>query len=146
MSRIRMAAPRFRFADFCGQLGEDDNVDPREFFDRRKQNRPDRRSGRKALQLCRQVQRALSYALSETHDDKLHELFVESVEPAPNEKRLMVTVSCMGEEFDPIDIITRLQFATPFLRSQVAESIHRKRTPELMFQCLPPKEPTTDNE
>lgn len=93
--------------------------------------------GRKALQLCRQVQRALNYALGETGDDRLLELYVESVEPAPNDKRLMVTVSPMGEDCDPAAVLERLQFALPMLRSAVAESIHRKRVPELLFQCRP---------
>ena len=120
--------------DFCGKLGEDDNLDPREFFDRRQRGN---RGSRKALQLCRQVQRALSYALGETGDDMLLELYVESVEPAPNDKRMMVTVSSMSNDCDPVEVLSRLQFATPLLRGAVAAAINRKRVPELMFQCVP---------
>ena len=101
--------------------------------------------GRKALQLCRQVQRSLSYALGETGDDLLLGLYVDSVEPAPNEKRLLVTVSAMGEECDPAQILNRLQFAMPLLRNAVAQSIHRKRVPELLFQCRPPS-PANDGD
>ena len=89
------------------------------------------------MQLCRQVQKALLYALSETDDDRLHELFVESVVPAPNDKRLLVTVSAMGDDVDPADLLLRLQYATPFLRGEVATSISRKRVPELIFQFQP---------
>ncbi len=120
----------------CGKLGDDDNVDPRAFFDRRQRGN---RGSRKALQLCRQVQRALSYAMGETGDDMLLELYIEAVEPAPNEKRMMVTVSSMGQDNDPVETLSRLQFATPFLRGAVAAAINRKRVPELMFQCVPPQ-------
>jgi ribosome-binding factor A len=97
----------------------------------------DRGGGRKALQLSRQVQKALLYALSETNDDRLHELYVEAVVPAPNDKRLLVTVSPMADDFDPADALLRLQHATPFLRQQVAMAITRKRVPELIFQFRP---------
>lgn len=125
-------------ADDFPDLGGDDNFASRHSFGSRKSGSASR-GGRKALQLCRQVQRALSYAMGETGDDVLLELHVESVEPAPNEKRLMVTVSPMGDGHDPVDIMQRLQFATPFLRNSIAAAIHRKRVPELMFRCVPPE-------
>jgi ribosome-binding factor A len=103
----------------------------------KKSRSKDRGGGRKALQLSRQVQKALLYALSETNDDRLNELYVESVVPAPNDKRLLVTVMPMAEEFDPADALLRLQHATPFLRERVAEAITRKRVPELVFQFKP---------
>lgn len=111
--------------------------DPRE-YDRRSRDKT-RGGGRKTLQLCRQVQRALMFALSETEDRALHELYVEKVEPAPNDRRMMVTVSMMGDAHDPVDVLTSLQFATPFLRNEVASAIHRKRVPELIFRCRPPE-------
>ena len=116
--------------------GEDDKADPPAFFDQRKRKQ---RGSRKALQVCRQVQRALSYALGEAGDDVLLELYVESVEPAPSDKRMMVTVSSMGDDCDPVEVMSRLQFATPFLRGAVASAINRKRVPELLFQCVPPQ-------
>jgi len=106
-----------------------------EYSDRRQ--RRGRGGGRKALQLCRQVQKALLYALSETEDDRLHELYVESVVPAPNDKRLMVTVSPMTDDLDPADTLLRLDQAAPFLRGEVAAAITRKRVPELIFQFQP---------
>jgi len=99
------------------------------------------RGGRKALQLCRQVQKALTYALSGCGDDVVMELYVESVEPAPNDKRLLVTVSPIdanpSSAPEPADVLSRLQYVTPYLREEVAASIHRKRVPELLFQYLP---------
>lgn len=92
---------------------------------------------RKTLQLCRQVQRALHYALGECGDDLLAGVYVMSVEPAPNASRMLVTVQPMDEGTDPIDILQRLSFVTGQLRSDVAASIHRKKVPELLFHCEP---------
>jgi ribosome-binding factor A len=96
------------------------------------------RGNRKALQLCRQVQRALGYALSGLDDDVLASLYVESVEPAPNEKHLMVTVSPLDQGIEPEEVLVRLYRVLGRLRSEVASDIHRKRVPELSFRCLPP--------
>ena len=95
------------------------------------------RPGRKALQLCKQVSRALSYAFSEQNSDTIRELFVDSVEPAPDESRLLVTVSPMSQGLDTVEILTALGHAQGSLRSAVAEAINRKRVPELMFQMRP---------
>ncbi|MCA9077413.1 MAG: ribosome-binding factor A [Planctomycetaceae bacterium] len=121
--------------DLCGQLGPDDAVDPREFFDRRSRGRGDR----KARQLCRQVSQTLSYVLSgECDDDTLRSLYVESVDPAPDASRLLVTVSNLDKDDDTpaIDILTKLTAVTGKLRSEVAASISRRKTPELIFNVV----------
>jgi hypothetical protein len=92
---------------------------------------------RKTLQLCRQVQRALNYALGECGDDLLTGLYVMSIEPAPSASRLLVTVQPLDEGADPIDILQHVGFVMGQLRSDVAASIHRKKVPELMFHCEP---------
>src|SRR5437660_11636997 len=62
-------------------VGPEDGLDPRDFFRRE----PPRRTNRKALQLCRQVERTLGFVLAgECGDDLLRELCVVSVVPAPN--------------------------------------------------------------
>lgn len=100
------------------------------------------RGNRKALQLCRQVQRALGYALGGCDDDVLASLYVESVEPAPNDKHLMVTVSPLDRDIEPEEVLLRLHRVLGRLRSEVASDIHRKRVPELSFRCfMPPKAP-----
>jgi ribosome-binding factor A len=101
---------------------------------------------RKALQLCRQVQRALGYALGSMDDDVLASLYVESVQPAPNDKHLLVTVSPLDREIEPNDVLVRIHRVLGRLRSEVASDIHRKRVPELSFRCLPPpKAPVQEN-
>jgi ribosome-binding factor A len=114
----------------CSQIGPDDNVDPRTAF----AERSEKKTKRKALQLCGEAARTLSYALAwETGDDLLGLLQVESVVPAPNCARLLVTVSATGDV--AIDmILDRLRRGTGKFRALIAEAVHRRRVPELAFQ------------
>src|SRR5436190_2227200 len=79
----------------CNQPGPEDGADPRTFF-----RKPSRRGlNRKALQLCGQVAQTLSAVLAwESGDDLLSDLTVESVEPAPDSTRVLVSVSTGGAE------------------------------------------------
>jgi ribosome-binding factor A len=94
---------------------------------------------RKALQLCAQVARTLAGVLSgECGDDRLRDLLVESVQPAPDSTRLLVTVY-PGPAFaagDTEPVLAALYGAMGLLRGQIARAIHRKRVPELVFQVL----------
>lgn len=104
-------------------------------------NRHRRRSSeaidRKSLQLCRQVERTLHQALADAADDMLRDLSVESVQPAPSSRRLLVVVSPLAGEITSEDAIQRLQQAAGYLRSCVASAINRRRTPELEFCFIP---------
>lgn len=119
--------------ELCGEISEEDGADPRYFFQAPRHSG----HGRKAMQLCKQVSRALLYAFSECDDDVIRELYVESVVPAPDQNRLMVTVTPLGEESDQVKVLTRLGHATPFLRTEVAYAINRKKVPELFFRFVP---------
>lgn len=90
------------------------------------------RNDRKVFQLSAQVQRSLAYALAESGDALISELYVESVEPFPNASRLLVRVH--HPEAGRTEILERLERLRGHLRSQVASSIHRKKTPELLFE------------
>jgi ribosome-binding factor A len=95
---------------------------------------------RKTLQLCRQVERALMFVLSDSDDDVLRDLMIVAVEPAPHAGRLLVTTAPLYEKIDPIDATTRLQAARGWLRTEIAASIHRRKVPDLLFQCVTPDE------
>ena len=108
-------------------------MDPR--FDPKEQ--PSQVKNRKALQLCAQVRRTLGLILGgETADELLRDLYVESVLPAPNASRLLVTVrrTTLPESVTPEEVLIRLQQAYSHLRREIAATIHRRRTPELIFQ------------
>lgn len=117
----------------AAKLHPDDGVDPRTAF-----SRDARRSsgGRKRMQLCKQVGRAVMLALLDCGDDRLAELTVLNVLPAPDEHQLLVllqaprdAVRMPPEEFAALIGPLRGRF-----RSEVAAAITRKRAPELIFQ------------
>lgn len=103
----------------------------------RQPNKPDRGPSRHTMQLCSQVERELAYIFGECHDDVIQGLYVQQVQPAPDASRLLVTVMPMDPAITPIQAIEHLATASSFIRSEIAQSIHRKRAPELTFNCLP---------
>ena len=92
-----------------------------------------RQAERKARQFCRQVQRALNFALADRRaDDGLNDLFVEEVSPAPDCGHLLVHVLVPPER--PLaEALSALRGDAARLRSEVAATITRKRAPELSF-------------
>jgi ribosome-binding factor A len=110
------------------EVGPDDGKDPRRDHDRRGiHGKP---PGRKAHQLCGQVAQALLVILPGLADEVLRDLTVVSVEPAPHSGRLLVTVAGPA----PADATDRhLRLAAGLLRSEVANAVHRRKAPELVF-------------
>ncbi len=101
--------------------------------------RAERALDRKELALCHKVQHALESAIAaECKDEVLNELTVLSVEPEPTTRRLRVWLRRRAEmnANEREDVLTRLAAARGFLRAEVAAAIHRKRTPELVFELL----------
>lgn len=91
-------------------------------------------ANRKALQLCRQVERTLSVALE---GEILRDLLVQSVEPAPDSTRLLVTFTQPpGAGVGIPELLAALEHGRAKLRGAVAAAIHRKKTPELAFRVL----------
>ncbi len=75
---------------------------------------------------------------AECRDEALTDLVVADVVPDPTVRRLRVWLlgpADMGEE-DRERRLRRLAAARGFLRAGVAQAIHRKRTPELVFELL----------
>ena len=128
----------------CGEIQDDDGLDPRQFF--KSGARSLGKRDRKAQQLCRQVQQTLSLVLSgEFTDEILQSLFVESIVPAPNASQLLVTVSADdGSEYSVESglILQKLEHVAGQLRSEVAAAITRRKTPRLMFQVASRCKPT----
>ncbi len=128
---------RERLLALCGQLNEDDAVDPREFFRKRY-----RSNDSKALRLCKQVGETLSLVFSgEFSDDVLQSLEVFSVQPAPSTKRLLVVVKPHGDLCDtttPDEIVQKLDSVKGLLRREIATAISRRKTPSLVFEVVWP--------
>ena len=131
MSRKRTPRPMGRL---CEDYGEEDGTDPRWWS-----RAAGRQRDHKVLQLCRQVERALNLALAgESGDPLFNGLSVESVEPAPDSSRLRVRLRA-GASAGPTDpgmLQARLQGATGFLRTQVAEAVCRRKVPELSLELV----------
>jgi ribosome-binding factor A len=91
---------------------------------------------RKSLQLCQQVAEALHLALGDCGDEALNDLLVLEVRPFPDSTRLLVVVHSATGATDVTLVQFRLQQAAGRLRREVAAAIHRRRTPELVFEVL----------
>jgi ribosome-binding factor A len=122
--------------NLCAEPGPEDGQDPRDVLRRAAR----KKGGRKTQQLCAQVAEALNYAFAAVcHDDVLREVAVVTVEPAPNEGRLLVTVGpALPGPVDPAQVLAHVQEAVGKLRSEVASAIHRKKVPELTFAVVNP--------
>ena len=103
----------------------------------------DRRPDRKTLQMCSQVQRTLDLVLSgDLDDDRLRDLYVSQVVPAPDASCLLVSVTphSFARDFQPAVVMARLAESTGKMRSELARAINRRKTPELMFRVVLPDE------
>jgi ribosome-binding factor A len=91
--------------------------------------------GRKTLQLCEQVKRAVHEILADCADDVVRNLMVVSVVPAPNTGRLKIAVAVplTADATDRATVETHLQRASGFIRTQVAAAISRRNVPELVW-------------
>jgi len=130
---------RERLRALCGELHDDDGVDPRKFFQpARKRDK----ARRKSKQLCRQAQKTLDLVLSgETRDELLGALRIVSVSSSTDSSALVVTViaDVPPDQFDRAQIEARLATMSGRLRSEVAAAITRKRTPLVIFHMLGPQ-------
>jgi ribosome-binding factor A len=119
--------------NLAANLGPEDGSDPREFHNK-PWNAP-KKASRKGQQLCGQVKDALNTALPACADSLLQGLMVITVEPAPHTGRLLVVVSSSAD-VERTTITQALARATGFLRGEVAATISRRYTPELVFEII----------
>ncbi len=118
----------------CGVINEDDAVDPRHYF-------YNKRSGkdkfRKAFQLCRQVSETLQMVLT-GDDPMLDGLTIVDVVPAPDSRRMLVIVGLDAASVESAsqmqEIHQQLSRHVPRLRGEIARSINRRKTPQLVFE------------
>ena len=118
-----------------GYVREGDGHDPR--FDAK--DKLARETHRKQMALCQQAARAVQYTLSaEIQDNELQALELVQVVPAPNTTRLLVQLKMPKDmEADPVELAEKLNNLRSLFRSEVAEQINRRKTPELAFTVVP---------
>jgi ribosome-binding factor A len=116
--------------NLCTDWAADDGLDPR----LAPQQSQGKVGNRKTLQLCRQVEQALSLALE---GELLRDLTVASVVPAPDSSRMLATVVYHGPvTVATTEVLTALDDGRARLRREVAAAICRRKTPELSFRVL----------
>lgn len=119
----------------CAEPSAEDGLDPR--FDRREDS--NKVPNRKALQLCAQVERTLLGAFAECGDEVLRDLVLDSVTPAPNAARLLVTVR-RTVPFDSAVVLEHLRRAHGKLRTEAVADLNRRRAPDLLFRLVEPND------
>ena len=96
------------------------------------------RQGHRERSLCRQAQEALLLALAEvTADPRLDSAWVASVDPAPGGRLLVTVVGPRASGVAGVEAAyAALAEMKPWLRSEVARAICRKRAPDLAFRVV----------
>ncbi|MFQ3649089.1 MAG: hypothetical protein SNJ75_02060 [Gemmataceae bacterium] len=116
----------------CAKPGPDDGLDPRHAWPKQT---PPAAVGRKTLQLCAQVYRAIEMALSGHPEDIFRDLMVASVVPARGKGCLFVTLvpAPCAPERPPEQWLEALKRLAPQAHFVVAQAIHRRKLPNLIF-------------
>ncbi len=118
----------------CGVINGDDAIDPKHYFYNKRKAKD---KYRKAFQLCRQVADTLQLVLT-GNDPALDGLSVIDVAPAPDSRRMLVILGVDADEnltATEVDEIMRcLRTHVPRLRSEIAQTITRRKTPQLVFE------------
>lgn len=117
----------------CGVINSDDAIEPKHYFYNKRKAKS---KYRKVYQLCRQVLQTLQLVLVDDVE-LLQGVSVVDVVPAPDSRRLLVIVSLDT----PIDssslvesVMVSLKNQVPRLRCEIARSVHRRKTPNLVFE------------
>jgi len=117
---------------------DDDGQDPVRYHDRRRRHATASGPGgpgRKARQLCGQIRELLALALAGAADDRLHDVQLAAVLPAPNAGRLLIVVRAYADAW------LALLDARAWLRAEVAAGITRRHVPEFTFTNIDLGEP-----
>ena len=123
------------WADVTDEPGPEDGTDPKEWH--RKPWDAPKAAGRKARQLCGQAAEALHAAVGECADPAVQALTVLQVTPAPHTGRLRVTLTLPADgSVGRAEAEAALARAAGRLRGEVADAVHRRRAPELVFEVV----------
>ncbi len=128
----------------CREIGPEDGVDPAEVI----RSAFRRKTNHKSLQLCRRVERTVGYVLAgDLDDDRVRDMQVVSVVPAPNSHHLLVTLEVPEplplEDLSALDVV--LARYKGRIRTTVAHAIHRKKAPDLTLVAVNPQSALTQS-
>lgn len=127
--------PRDIWRELCASLHEEDGLTPAEL---NKKDNDKTTADRATQRLCAQAGRAIRMALlADCHDQDLQSLEVTRVEPWPDAKRLRVHLAVRDASVPLDQAALKLHHVGHLLRDAVAQSITRKRAPQLRFVVTP---------
>ncbi|MBX2850394.1 MAG: hypothetical protein KTR15_01465 [Phycisphaeraceae bacterium] len=133
--------PKDHWRDLCANLSEDDGVPLDDLKKQEAKPKADRGGDRSTRRLCANAMRTIHISLlADCHDSDLQSLEVQTVEPYPDAKRLLVTLVPTQRRDDLQPLQYKVQAVAHLLRHAVARSMSRKRTPQLCFVVVPRKE------
>ncbi|QEG20707.1 hypothetical protein [Mariniblastus fucicola] len=127
--KIKTEKLRASMLELCGEINEDDGIDPRTYF----KSKRNRKENRKTKQLCQQVARTLNLCLNDCDDSIVQSMFLVGVVPAPDSSCLLIHVECDLTDFDPDTALIAIRNQTARLQFEISRAIHRKRVPNLTF-------------
>ena len=133
-----------RLQQCCGEIHEDDCIDPRKFF----QPERDKKENYKGQQLCRQAYETLSLLIADCDDELMQSLNIVEVNITSDGSRLVAAIEHKYadqsvpelDKSTPEQTLSRLAEQIPRLRSELAQSISRKRVPNLSFELYYPSD------
>lgn len=118
----------------CAELTPEDGIDPRKTPHRQTHRKTDR----KTHQVCKQVERTINLLITAGELGELRELTVSAVEPYPDSTHLLIIMepAIPTALLDEQAVIVALERVKGHLRSVIANTINRKRTPQLSFEFI----------
>lgn len=120
---------RASMLESCGEIHEDDGVDPRTYF----QPRRNQKENRKTKQLCQQIARTINLCLNDCDNPIVQAMFLVGVQPAPDSSCLLLHIEVDIDDFDCDAALDAVRQQVPRLQFEIARSINRKRVPNLVF-------------
>lgn len=122
----------------CAEIGPEDGIDPRIIA-----RAMDKKSkGHKSQQLGKEAWHTVSIIFSgELSDPLFQDIEVLDVTVSDDGQFLVIALSQVdtGYEFDQAIVLEKCRAVQGYLRSAIADTVHRKRVPSLKFEWVPIK-------
>ncbi len=121
-----------RARQLCGEIGEEDGVDPRLLSS----TGTAEKKGHKSKQFGKAAKRVLSLKMSEFSDPKLQSLSILEVTSQHEGQSLLVILCCDDRvsTHQEAELLQKLHALEGSLRAAIARAVKRKRIPSLRFK------------
>ena len=123
------------------EWGEGDGIDPRRIKKKIQSSLKKNKTDHSALRLAKQIENHLQVVFHGLASGTiLSDFAINDVQPAGKGVSFVVQVYCIKpeREFEISEIQYQLREIKPQLRAEIAKAIHRKNTPDITFDVLPP--------